>query len=415
MTCFKTKAIIKKYIGCISEISFIEFFDFFMLPSRRKKEKDDILNKEEMTEPNFKEVEDNLFCPIKKHKIVLSKIRSFYGVSFIFFFLIIAAFVLRPIMGSSCDDAFSVSDITASASVKSCSSDLFANPAKNFLRESLEICLIQENSLVAVSVPDIVIPKTLGSINSEDIDYTDRKGIIEYEVGPDDTLASVAEKFNISIETILWANDLSSKSVLKTGQTLVILPVSGVMYFVEEGDTMENIASEYKGEVRNIIAFNELKGEGDIYVGDVLIIPDGKIVPKAPKPQFKQVPLADAYFLIPVEGRISQGLHFYNAIDIANSCGKPVVAAAGGKVQRSGWISSVGGNVVTILHPNGVVTYYGHLSAMSVAPGQTVAAGQIIGYVGRTGLATGCHLHFDVRGAKNFMSRYPVGSTVSWK
>jgi len=195
---------------------------------------------------------------------------------------------------------------------------------------------------------------------------------------------------------------------------LIILPVSGVMYFVEEGDTLEEVANEYKGDVKNIIAFNELKGEEDVYIGDVLIIPDGKIIPKAPKPQIKQIPLADAYFIIPVEGRISQGLHFYNAIDIANSCGKPVAAAAGGKVQRAGWMS-IGGNAVTILHPNGVVTYYGHFSVISVVPGQAVAAGQIIGYVGKTGYATGCHVHFEVRGAKNFMSRYPIGSAVSWK
>lgn len=420
-------------------------FCSYMLPSRRKKDKDksDCLKRKKRRELISKEVENNLFFPNKpisekdynsckksdclnnsiniikekKHKIFLRKLRSSYGLCVIFAVMIIMVMSLNPIMGSLCSDSSSFLELALAedSSENSCSSNLFAEPAKNFLKESLENSLVQENSLMAVSAPDIVTSKTLGMITSDDVSDEPRNGIIEYTVGPDDSLSSVAEKFGISEETILWANNLSSKSTLKSGQNLVILPVTGLMYFVEDGDTLEEIANEYKGDVKSIIAFNELKSEEDVYIGDVLVIPNGKIVPKATKPQAKDIPLADAYFIIPVEGRITQGLHFYNAIDIANSCGKPVVAAAGGKVQRAGWISSTGGNVVTILHPNGVVTYYGHLSAISVVPGQTVAAGQIIGNVGRTGYATGCHLHFDVRGGKNFMSKYPVGSTVSWK
>jgi murein DD-endopeptidase MepM/ murein hydrolase activator NlpD len=99
---------------------------------------------------------------------------------------------------------------------------------------------------------------------------------------------------------------------------------------------------------------------------------------------------------------------------MANSYGKPIVAAAGGIVQRAGTIP-VGGRRITILHPNGVVTYYGHLSSILAVSGQVVAAGEIIGYMGNSGYATGSHLHFEVRGALNFLGSYPVGSYISWK
>lgn len=370
-----------------------------MASSQGKKEKntDDI--------PDSKPLE-------KKNKNKLSKIASYFGMPVVLLALIIIISVLGPTTDSPCLGDFSLSNLASAASEKACPSNLFAEPVKNFVREPLDVCLIQENSLIAVSAPNIITSKSLGIFIGEEIEE-ERQGVIEYTVGPDDSISSIAEKFNISVDTILWANGLSSKSSVKAGQTLVILPVSGVLYFVEEGDTLETIAKAYKGDTREIISFNGLKGEEDIYIGDVLVIPNGKIVPKAESPSIKQVPLVDSYFIIPVEGRITQKLHFYNAIDIANSCGKPVVAAAGGKVQRAGWVN-IGGNAVTILHPNGVVTYYGHLSTITVVPGQVVATGEIIGYVGKTGYATGCHVHFEVRGATNFMAKYPLGSTVKW-
>lgn len=371
-----------------------------MIFSQRKKEKSD---------KGLDDIPDNL----RFEKKNLVKLVSFFGVPAAFVVSAVIIFFFKPVSDPLCLGDFSFSNLATAVSEKSCPSNLFAEPAKNFVREPLDISLIQENSLISISTPNIITSKSLGMFVGEDV-KEERKEIIEYIVGPDDNIASIAEKFNISVDTIIWANGLSNKPSIKSGQTLVILPVSGIIYFVEEGDTLEAIAKEYKGDIKEIISFNELKSEEDIYIGDVIIIPNGKIVPKtAPKTQPKQIPLADAYFIIPVEGKISQKLHFYNAIDIANSCGKPVVAAAGGKIQRAGWVS-IGGNAITILHPNGVVTYYGHLSIISVAPGQNVAAGEIIGYVGKTGYATGCHVHFEVRGAGNFMSKYPLGSAVRW-
>ncbi|MCX6760204.1 MAG: M23 family metallopeptidase [Candidatus Nealsonbacteria bacterium] len=313
---------------------------------------------------------------------------------------------------------FSISGDMPASALESCkitAQALFAEPVKNISCESPQMALIDQNSVVGVASPNLITPQVLGSIIEES--SQERDSIVEYVVESTDTLSSIAEKFNISTNTILWANNLSGGSAIKPGQELLILPVSGVLHMAKEGDTLSAIANSYKAKTDDIIAFNNLKDEEDLYIGDVLIIPGGKITPKTPKVEL--VPTADSYFINPVEGRISQGSHgaFGAAVDISNSCGKPIVAAAGGKVQRTGLVP-VGGNIVMILHPNGVVTYYGHLSAITVTPGQVVAQGQIIGYVGNTGYtvgATGCHLHFEVRGTKNFLSRYPRGSSISWK
>ncbi|MGC9048645.1 MAG: COG3942 and LysM peptidoglycan-binding domain-containing protein [Patescibacteria group bacterium] len=111
-----------------------------------------------------------------------------------------------------------------------------------------------------------------------------RTEIETYIVQPGDTLESIAKKFNISVETICWENKLSSGAVLKVGQELKILPVSGLTHKVLAGDTLDALAQKYKTSIEDIIDFNNLADPSDIFVGDVLIIPFGK-KPPAPKPK----------------------------------------------------------------------------------------------------------------------------------
>jgi murein DD-endopeptidase MepM/ murein hydrolase activator NlpD len=264
-----------------------------------------------------------------------------------------------------------------------------------------EFIFVSENSLKSYLPPAFVSGQVLGTMVEMS---AEKKEIQEYIVEEGDTLSSIAEKFGISLETILWANDLNKNSVIKPGQKLIILPVSGVLHNVKSGDTLSEIAQKYQAKIEDIVSFNELENENDIYIGDILIIPGGKM--PSPKPVSQPLaPLAQGYFICPVFGgcRITQGLHWYNAIDFSNGkCGEPILAAAGGVVQKAkyGWNGGAG-NVVTILHPNGVVTMYGHLQTIFVSPGEQVSQGQIIGAMGKTGRATGCHLHFGVYGAKN--------------
>lgn len=252
----------------------------------------------------------------------------------------------------------------------------------------------------------------LGDVPSRDIE--------EYIVQAGDTLSSISQKFGISLETLLWANDLNVNSVIQPGQKLVILPVSGVLHIVREADTLSEIAQIYKADLEDIVDFNEFSDAGEIYVGDLLIIPGGR-KPKVSL-SYTQVPLPGSYFICPIPApcRITQGLHWFNAIDFGNGkCGEPVFAAAGGKVQRTGY-GRISGYYVRILHPNGVITFYGHLSKIAARVGQKVYQGQIIGYVGYSGVTVprgpaGCHLHFDVRFAKNPFAGYPVGTELGKK
>jgi murein DD-endopeptidase MepM/ murein hydrolase activator NlpD len=115
-------------------------------------------------------------------------------------------------------------------------------------------------------------------------------------------------------------------------------------------------------------------------------------------------PAISGYFIHPLPGSVrTQGIHGYNAVDFGAPVGTPILASAGGSVLVSrvgGWNGGYG-NYVVIDHPNGTQTLYAHNSKNTVWQGQTVVAGQVIGYVGNTGRSTGPHLHFEIRGAKN--------------
>ncbi|MEA3344467.1 MAG: M23 family metallopeptidase [Patescibacteria group bacterium] len=363
---------------------------------------------------------DPYFTKIFSKLKQLCKKPSFYLKSGIAIFLLgVLIFNLNSFSQSLNLGDFSFSKFDSENLAQSSAQELFAESAKNFLRESPEISIVQGNSLKGISSPTTITSKVLGAILGgveTNIGIQEREEITEYIVEPKDTLSSIAEDFNVSLNTILWANDLSKSSVINAGQKLVILPVSGTIHFVKGGDTLGGIAQTYKGDIDEIVDFNGLLAEEDIFIGDVVIVPDGTMPSRIPS--IALTPFTQSYFIFPCEGIITQGLHPLNAVDIANSCGKPIVASAGGIVQRASWFNNIYGNGITILHPNGVVTCYAHLSRILVASGSTVSAGDIIGYIGHTGHtigATGCHLHFEVRNAKNFLSDYAMGAKISWK
>lgn len=288
--------------------------------------------------------------------------------------------------------------------------------------ESPEFLLVGNSSLKAASPPTTFSPKALGALVGGVEIENEKSAITEYIVESGDSLYSIAAEFGISLDTILWANDLNKNSLLQTGQKLIILPVSGAIHHVKNGDTISEITETYKGKIKEIVSFNNLSGEGDIYIGDIVIIPGGEM--PAPSVQYvapQQVPLADSYFICPISQpcRITQGLHWYNAIDFSHGkCGEPIYAAAAGKVLKvkltnstSKWAYGGAGNHLTILHPNGVVTMYGHIATNLVDTGDQVSQGQIIALMGGqpgtpgAGMSSGCHVHFQVSGARNPFAR----------
>lgn len=293
--------------------------------------------------------------------------------------------------------------------------NLFFSQGDKIALEAPDLKIIQDNTVSSIAVPSVVTTQVLGDVfgTAESL----RKEITDYTVQSGDTVQSVANLHNISAETVAWANEISTSTKLKVGQNLVVLPVDGVLHVVKTGDTVAAIASKYKAKADSIVSFNNLTNQSDIYIGDILVVPGG-VLPKNTTPAIStQVPVAGNYYIFPATGRITQGLHYFNAIDLANVCGTPIHAAAAGTVQRAvgnGGYNQGMGNHVTILHSNGTVTYYGHLQTVLVNPGDRVDVGQVIGLMGRTGNATGCHVHFQVVGAANPLARYYVGSYISY-
>ncbi len=229
-----------------------------------------------------------------------------------------------------------------------------------------------------------------------------------YLVQEGDTLSQVAEMFDVSVNTIVWANELSSGKDIHPGETLLILPINGVQHTVEKGDTIASIAEDYGGDEAEILVYNGL-AEGTLTVGTVVTIPGGEIEePDAPvySGSIAVAPTrsVSGYFVHPLPGTVrTQGIHGYNGVDFGAGVGTPIRAAANGRVIVSrvgGWNGGYGTYIV-IDHPNGTQTLYAHNSKNVVWQGQNVVAGQVIGYVGSSGRSTGPHLHFEVRGAAN--------------
>lgn len=253
-------------------------------------------------------------------------------------------------------------------------------------------------------------------VSTEDIDFPTSDTISVYEVKKGDTLADVAKLFDVSVNTIMWANNLTSRTI-KKGDTLIILPITGIKHGIKKGDTIKSIAKKYKADPQDIASYNGIDVDATLALGDTVLVPDGeieviqpkvtKIAPKTAKTRvlntFSYSAPGDFFIRPVVGGRRTQGIHGHNGIDIAATPGTPIVAAASGRVivAKVGGYNGGYGNMVIISHEKGIQTVYAHLRSVNVVVGQTVEKGEQIGGVGNTGRSTGPHLHFEVRGAKN--------------
>lgn len=233
-----------------------------------------------------------------------------------------------------------------------------------------------------------------------------RDSVIDYQVQSGDTVASIASKFGVSTDTIRWANNLS-KDTIKVGQTIKILPVTGIAHTVAKGDTVYSIAKKYDSEAQAIVdfPFNTFTNDEtfELAIGQTVIVPDGIMPAIQVTVRARQLTpnagaiTASGLFVWPTQGIITQRFSWYHpGIDIANPSGPTDVAADSGRVVYAGWDRSGYGNMVLVDHGNGYQTRYGHLSQISVIAGQTVGKGQAIGKMGNTGHSTGTHTHFEI-------------------
>jgi murein DD-endopeptidase MepM/ murein hydrolase activator NlpD len=233
-----------------------------------------------------------------------------------------------------------------------------------------------------------------------------------YIVQEGDTVASIADRFGVSIYTILWENNLTERSYIRPGDKLVILPATGVKHKVKRGETLAGISKQYGVDQEQIIAYNDLMDEEGIQIGQELFIPGGKKIPMATPANRSTIrsyvgsppPSAvasTAKLQWPTSGRrITQYYRWrHSGLDIDGDYSSPIYAAEAGmvvKAKASGYNGGYG-KMVIIDHGNGLQTLYGHLNQLFVSLGDSVSRGQTIGMMGTTGRSTGTHLHFEVR------------------
>jgi len=234
--------------------------------------------------------------------------------------------------------------------------------------------------------------------------------IITYTVVKGDTLWSISQKYDVNMSTIISTNNLKEISQLSIGQKLE-LPITNmdiakaegysqeaaaeeIIYYVKKGESLWSISRDYNVKLESIIAANSITDASKISAGQQLRIPN---VPGAR--------LSICNFIWPLRGRITSpyGMRvingrkeFHAGIDIGGPTGTNIVAAESGRVSYAGYMRGYG-NVIILSHDGGYSTVYGHNSVNLVKKGQYVKKGSIIGKVGRTGNATGSHLHFEIR------------------
>jgi murein DD-endopeptidase MepM/ murein hydrolase activator NlpD len=256
-----------------------------------------------------------------------------------------------------------------------------------------------------------------------------RRETITYAVEPGDTLSTIAQKFDISLNTLLWANNLSTRSSLRPGQELRILPVSGLEHTVARNQTLSSIAKMYAVDLEAIRTFNALDAGASLSVSQKLIIPGGQRIAPAPVPRTApsprvivtptkppprdSAPTSGASMVWPTELRVLvRGLKWgHTGVDLdcngrANGTSTNYnFAAQSGVVHYAGWRNGYG-QTVEIDHGNGLMTRYGHFYSLAVATGQSVQAGEALGVCGSTGNSTGTHLHFEVIANGRFMDPF---------
>lgn len=287
--------------------------------------------------------------------------------------------------------------------------------------------IFTENNLTYYDNDSLIKPKQIITSNENQTSsndstnaITERKEIIKYTIESGDTISTIARNFGLNVNTILWANNLNSFSIIRPGNELIILPTNGFLYKVKSGDNLGKLAQSYDTSIEKIIASNNLNSNASIQIGQELIIPGTRRTVTTPSTSVASsktntsgtginvikdivsasTPIVSSNKMFwPTTGhRITQYFSWsHNGLDIGDKVGTAIYAADSGTVEISqgGWNGGYG-NTILINHGGGKKTRYGHMSKLLVSKGESVEKGQLIGLMGSTGRSTGSHLHFEV-------------------
>lgn len=266
---------------------------------------------------------------------------------------------------------------------------------------------LKEKNLLSIG-QKLEIPAIGGGVSNSN--QKQEPTIITYTVVKGDNLWSISQRYDVKMSTIITTNNLKEISRLSIGQKLK-LPITNmdiakaegydqeaaaeeIVYYVKKGESLWSISREYNVKLESIIAANSITDASKISTGQQLRIPN---VPGARS--------NIGNFIWPARGRITSpyGIRvisgrkdFHAGIDIGGPTGTNIVAAESGRVSYAGNMRGFG-NVIILSHDGGYSTVYAHNSVNLVKKGQYVDRDSVIAKMGRTGNATGSHLHFEIR------------------
>ena len=250
------------------------------------------------------------------------------------------------------------------------------------------------------------VKKGLSASRSRSADIPDLQ-FYEYTVLHGDTFWTILSRTSLNIDTLMTVNNISGPWEVKTGTTLYLPNMRGIIYEVQKTDTLESLEKTFGVRKELICRANRI----DRITKKFLFIPGGETT------SLERALFLGTGFAAPMahlrrtsgfgmrQDPISGTRSFHTGVDLGCNVGTPVYAARAGRVVSAGYEGNYG-QLVIVEHPCGYYSYYGHLSRIKVRKGQEVGPNDIIALSGNTGRTTGPHLHFEIR--KNTKPVNPV-------
>jgi murein DD-endopeptidase MepM/ murein hydrolase activator NlpD len=253
-----------------------------------------------------------------------------------------------------------------------------------------------ENAMIQYLIPD---EQGGSDLNTSEENFLDSITTTSYTVRSGDTISGIAQRFNLSMDTVISFNSIQDARNLTVGTVLTIPNSSGLKYRVRRGDYLGGIAKKFGVALNDLLDWNNLE-TSVIVPGQELFIPSARLSEMERNRVFGRL------FIYPTKGRITDRFgmrrdpftgmrRFHNGVDLAAPVGTPVFASMSGKVAMLGYNPTYGKYLI-LTHPEGFQTLYGHLDAFRVQKGQSVKQGQRIADMGNSGYSTGSHLHFSI-------------------
>lgn len=318
---------------------------------------------------------ENILSSLKNHKESL-----YYGILFIFIFCFLFFLTISL--------SFAATKNTAENKIE----NLTSTAAEDLLRESL----LNENGNIDESIQN----NKIQTYDFNKIQFS------KYRVKNNETIAFIAKKTGLRIDTIVLTNNIKENKRLKSGIFLNIPNQDGRVVIVEKNDSVYKLSERYGISWKSISDVNNLNSE-NLEPGTKLFIPGSRMT-KTEKQRFENTnPINNNLYQWPLRGKISSyfgqridpftgAFSYHTGIDIKNDLGNPVKVINSGIVIDTNY-NDIYGNYIIIKHSNGITSKYCHLSKILVQKYDNIIKDKIIAEVGSTGRSTGAHLHLEIR------------------